>query len=213
MSPKAKATTFYLITVGLCSAVALALRSQGQLAAVIAMLTPAVAVLLMQLVVTRDGYRRSGWSGLGVTRRPGVRLATAALVLPLGILGVSEAVLVASGLTDVHLPGLPGPLDLADLLISLVVVGAFVFAEEVGWRGYLLPLLVADGRPAPGARVGLLHGIFHLPIVFLASDAYLTEGSRWITVPVFLGVLTASGPIYAWLRQASGSVWPAVMAR
>jgi membrane protease YdiL (CAAX protease family) len=65
---------------------------------------------------------------------------------------------------------------------------------------------------APQLQVGLLHGIWHLPLVFLATDGYLTEGNRWIIVPLFLAVFTASGPVYGWLRRTTGSVYPAVLA-
>jgi membrane protease YdiL (CAAX protease family) len=86
-----------------------------------------------------------------------------------------------------------------------------VLFEEIGWRGYLGPLLAADGRRAPHLRTGLLHGIWHLPLVFLATDGYLTEGNRWIIVPIFLAVMTCAGQVYGWLRQVSGSVYPAVL--
>jgi len=128
--------------------------------------------------------------------------------LPLGILLVSESAVRLTGLTSWHL------LSSGD---SLMVVGdlpfllIFVLFEEIGWRGYLSPLLAADGRRAPYLRTGLLHGIWHLPLVYLATDSYLTEGNRWIIVPIFLGVLTCAGQLYGWLREVSGSVYPAVL--
>ena len=111
-----------------------------------------------------------------------------------------------------HASALPGPFDLP---VELAEFSGFAFFEEIGWRGYLLPLVRAASPRRPAAApfvVALLHGIYHLPVVFLVAGAYLTEGNRWLTVPVFLAVLTAGGGVYGWLRDRSGSVWPVVIA-
>jgi uncharacterized protein len=206
LSITARAVTFYLLALGMCVTLA-RIMPNGEAAAVFAMLTPVLAVLIMQLVVTRDGWRRGGWSSLGLGRL-GTRMWPVAVALPLGILLVSESIVRLTGLTAWHLPSGAENLSLvADLPFMLF----FVLGEEIGWRGYLGPLLAADGRRAPHLRTGLLHGIWHLPLVFLATGAYLTEGNRWIIVPVFLAVLTCAGQLYGWLRETTGSVYPAVL--
>jgi membrane protease YdiL (CAAX protease family) len=206
LSNTARAVTFYLLALGMCATLALTLPN-GEAAAVLAMLTPVLAVLIMQLVVTRDGRRRAGWSSLGLGRL-GTRVWPVALALPLAIVLASESVVRLAGLTSWHLPsGGDGLLVLTDLPFMII----FVLGEEIGWRGYLGPLLAADGRRFPHLRTGLLHGIWHLPVVFLATDGYLTEGNRWIIVPVFLAVATCGGQLYGWLREVTGSVYPAVI--
>jgi membrane protease YdiL (CAAX protease family) len=194
------------MALGMCSALALTWPN-GEAASVFAMVTPALSVVLMQLVVTRDGWRRGGWSSLGLGRL-GTRYWPLAVALPLGILLASESIVRLTGLTTWHL--LSGTEGL-DVLVQLLPMLVFVLFEEIGWRGYLSPLLAADGRRAPYLRTGLLHGIWHLPLVFLATGAYLTEGNRWIIVPIFLGVLTCAGQLYGWLREVTGSVYPAVL--
>ena len=206
LSPRTKAATFYLLTLGLCTAVAVAMRSAGEGAAVVAMLTPLTAVLIMQIAVTRDGWHRDGWRPLGV-HRLGLRYWPAALAVPVLVLAGSEGVVGLTGLTDATWSALPSPVD---LVIELVVLGLFAFCEEIGWRGYLLPL-VSRGRLRASFGVGLLHGLFHLPVVFVVPGAYLTESSRWVMVPLFLVVMTVAGGVYGWLRERSGSVWPAVV--
>jgi membrane protease YdiL (CAAX protease family) len=198
--------TYYLLALGMCIGLALTM-SNGEAAAVFAMLTPVLAVVIMQLVVTRDGWRRGGWTSLGLGRL-GARFWPVAVALPVGVLLVSEAAVRLTGLTAWHLP--PGA-DNLSLLADLPFMLFFVLGEEIGWRGYLGPLLAGDGRRAPHLRTGLLHGIWHLPLVFLATGAYLTEGNRWIIVPIFLAVFACAGQIYGWLRQISGSVYPAVL--
>jgi CAAX protease family protein len=207
LSNTARAVTFYLMALVMCAALALTMPN-GEAAAVFAMVTPTVSVLLMQLVVTRDGWRRGGWAKLGMGRL-GARVWGIAVGLPLAILLLSESIVRLTGLTAWHLPsGADTRLEVYNLPLLLI----FCLFEEIGWRGYLGPLLAGDGRRAPRLRTGLLHGIWHLPVVFLATNSYLTEGNRWLIVPGFLVVITCAGQVYGWLREVSGSVYPAVLA-
>ncbi len=206
LSTTARAVTFYLLALGMCCLLAL-LVPDGEDAAAFAMLTPTASVLIMQLVVTRDGWHRRGWASLGLGRL-GLRVWGLAVGLPLAVLFVSESVVRLTGLTGWHLPS---GADSRSTLTNLPIVLLFVLFEEIGWRGYLGPLLAAGGRRAPHLRTGLLHGIWHLPLVFLATGAYLTDGNRWIIVPVFLAVLTGAGQVYGRMREVSGSVYPAVL--
>lgn len=202
----ARAVTFFLLALGMCSALVV-LAPNGEGAAIFAMLTPTIAVVLMNLVVTRDGWTRKGWTSLGLGRL-GLRFWPVAVGLPLVVIAVSESLVRLTGLTQWQLP------DAAMLLASMVDVPfmlALVLAEEIGWRGYLSPLLARDGRPVPHLRTGLLHGLWHLPLVFLASGAYLTDGNLWVVVPCFLALLTCAGVVYGRLRELSGSVYPAVL--
>jgi membrane protease YdiL (CAAX protease family) len=207
LSAGRKAATFYALALGLCITTCFLMRSAGEAAAVAAMLTPLTAVLLMQFVVTRDGYRKAGWRSLGLNRS-GLAYWPVAFLLPLLVLAGSETVVGLTGRTTADWSQLP---SVVNLILNLVVLLVFCFFEEIGWRGYLLPLLSRDRRPGPALLVGFLHGLWHLPIVFLVTGAYLTEGNRWLTVPIFLAILTAAGSLYGWLRDSSGSMWPAVI--
>src|SRR4051794_15115836 len=46
----------------------------------------------------------------------------------------------------------------------------------------------------------------------LLTAAYNPAGNGFVTVPVFLAILTGAGVIYAYLRSMSGSLWPVVIA-
>jgi uncharacterized protein len=46
----------------------------------------------------------------------------------------------------------------------------------------------------------------------LLTTAYNPAGNRFVTVPIFLAVLTGAGVIYAYLRWTSGSLWPVIIA-
>jgi membrane protease YdiL (CAAX protease family) len=53
--------------------------------------------------------------------------------------------------------------------------------------------------------------VWHLPLILLTT-AYNPIGNRFIVVPLFLAVLTAAGVLYGYLRDASGSLWPVMIA-
>jgi uncharacterized protein len=182
-----------------------------------AMLTPSMAVLLMLLVVTRDGYSRAGWASLGL-HRAGIKGWPLAVLVPLAVLGTAYGFVWSTGIATFAPPagldaagwasglaqGIFGTLVIATLTVSL--------GEELGWRGYLLPRLATSlGNRRGMALTGLLHGLFHMPIIFL-TPYYHPDGNRWLIVPLFLATFTIGGLLYGWLRLRTDSVWPASLA-
>ena len=169
------------------------------------MLTPAIGVLVLLLVLTPDGYQRTGWLRLAL-HRAGWRSWPLALLAPTVILAPPTAP-----------PGCAACcLDfesdvLINLIINIVIISIYAMFEEIGWRGYLLPRLNARPGPVAPALVGFLHGVWHLPLMLLTT-AYNPAGNRLITVPLFLAVLTGAGVLYGYLRDMSGSLWPVIIA-
>jgi len=84
-------------------------------------------------------------------------------------------------------------------------------AEEIGWRGYLLPHLLPLGPMRAMLLSGLLHGLWHLPLLLL-TPFYHASGNRLLVVGLFLLTLTVAGLLYGYLRLTSGSVWPVALA-
>jgi membrane protease YdiL (CAAX protease family) len=212
LTDRTKAAAFYAIAFALALVVALLpLEDDGSLPQMLSMLAPAVAVLIMLLLVTRDGRSRAAWRDLGL-HRAGRALWAAALLGPALLLLAAYGVL---WLTDYADPALPAAAQVPDValnaLANVAVVLGFATAEEIGWRGYLLPRLLSVGAGRASLLTGLLHGVYHLPLLLL-TPFYHSAGNRLIVVPLFLLALTLAGPIYGWLRLASGSVWPAAIA-
>jgi uncharacterized protein len=98
-----------------------------------------------------------------------------------------------------------------NLAINVVIVSFFAFFEEIGWRGYMLPKLATRYPRMAPAIVGFFHGVWHLPLMVLTTS-YNPAGNRLIVVPLFLAILTVAGILYGYLRNASGSLWPVVIA-
>ena len=68
LTARQKAATYYLIAIALALLVAVFGPAQSDGIQLLSMFTPAVAVLLMLMVVTRDGHHRAGWAELGLHR-------------------------------------------------------------------------------------------------------------------------------------------------
>lgn len=206
MSRRVQGVVFYLIALGLTLGLAVVEPITGEGLLILSMTTPAVGMLVMMLVLTRDGYRRSGWAELGMGHL-GLRVLPWSVLVPFG--AVLSAYALASLVHDVVWTV---GTDLVPLLVSnIVIISGFALFEEIGWRGYLLPRLTPNGGPFGAAIVGLMHGVWHLPLIVLTT-AYNPVGNRWVVVPIFLGVLTVAGIFYGWLREKSGSLWPVVLA-
>lgn len=155
-------------TLALFAAVTIrALEVTSELAgAVVYMFTPTLAVLLMLLVVTRDGWSRAGWSKLGLRRSRRRTWPLAAGTTFLASL-VASVVVWLTPLAGFHAPGRVVD-ELINFVINVVLMTlTLVLGEELGWRGYLLPRLRGIGRGRSLLTVGLVHAAWHLPLVFL----------------------------------------------
>jgi len=173
------------------------------------MFLPTLVALLMMLVIGRDGYSRTGWRRLGL-HRSGVRAWPVAILLPAGALGSGYLVAAAAGVA-VYTP-LEGftrvGLMLRYVLLVLIYTLSFSLGEEIGWRGYLLPRLMAFGRRKGYLIGGLAWACFHYPAMFF-TDLYLPDGNRLLNAVVFTLMVLALNVVLGELRLASGSVWTA----
>ena len=130
--------------------------------------------------------------------RVAARWSAAAAGLPCLLVAVSAGLTVSGGAPAPELGPNPGWfMLLGTFAFTLVAVGLF---EELGWRGYALPLLQRH-RPALSAALllGLVWAAWHLPE--LLSDP---TGQR-PPLPFLLMVL-AQSVLLAWLYNSSGSV-------
>ncbi len=212
LSDSTKAILFYLIAFTLSTLVAIlivALDAPNAIGYI--MFTPLAAVLIMLLVLTRDGYSKAGWQDLGLLRA-GWRGWPMALLLPFALLASSYMIAYLLGVTTWQWPAVATIGDYALNLVAALVIGSlFALGEEIGWRGYLLPHMLGMGRGRASLLNGLLHGVWHLPLILL-TPFYHGVGNRLIVVPLFLLTLTVGGVFYSYLRLANDSVWPAAVA-
>jgi membrane protease YdiL (CAAX protease family) len=172
--------------------------------------TPLVAVLLMMFVITDDGRTREGRELLGL-HRLGLRVWWIAILGTFLISLVATAITWATRFASFATPASPVDTVLNFLVNAIVTIITFAAVEEIAWRGYLLPRLLHLGRNRALAITGLVHAVWHLPLVLLTS-LYHSDGNLLIILPLFIGTIIAAGFVYGDLRIATGSIWPASIA-
>ncbi|MFF2370295.1 CPBP family intramembrane glutamic endopeptidase [Agromyces sp. NPDC058110] len=199
------------------------------------MFTPALATLVVVLWVRRPASipRSLGLTPIRPAGRTWFFIALAFVtftLLPLLALLVGHAI----GLLRVDFVGLSGVQAMIDALngnaggqavpieASVVVLLTLVslpfltavnsvaaFGEEIGWRGWLLPVLRPLGTIWALLLSGAIWGLWHAPLILLGYNYQRTDLLGLASMVVFC-VLT--GVVIGWMRLRSASVWPAVVA-
>lgn len=170
------------------------------------------------LLLTTGKVRGLGWR-LGDPRYLGwALLLPVVTVTPVYLLGLM------GGLSAFHLEGWSrvarlnfgaqlGPLASLGLICSLgLLVNSVVAAgEELGWRGFLFPELARRLSPARAAlATGAIWAVWHYAGILFGG--YREPGTPLAFNLVCFTVMVLGWSMVAgWLRQVSGSVWPAVL--
>jgi len=169
------------------------------------MLAPMIAALFMRIFVSKEGVKGS----LGLLRSPKYYLA--AFLMPAAfvtavVLITTQAVVIPGGapVGEFRWSEATWFVYLMLLLIALPVT-LFTFGEEYGWRGYLLPRLLPLGEIRASLLVGVIWGVWHLPLL-LAGLNY-PGVNIWLAIIGFTFVTVALSFAYTWFFVASsGSV-------
>lgn len=88
---------------------------------------------------------------------------------------------------------------------------ATAFGEEIGWRGFLTPALLARfSFPIASLAVGLVWAVWHMPIIFFTS---YNAGPSDIEIQFLNYTVMTVGLsfVLSYLRLKSDSLWPAVV--
>lgn len=190
--------------------------------AVGAMWGPGIAALLTCRLTGRP-FASLGWKW-GETR-----WQLLSYLFPLAACVCAYGFVYASGLG-----GFPNPATVSALRESLrwpeagtwsVVVGWFLLfastgfirglasalGEEIGWRGFLGPILHERFGFTKGALLtGAAWGVWHFPIMFFSN--YNSATPLWFATPCFVVIVLSLSVIMAWIRMRSGSLWTAAIA-
>jgi membrane protease YdiL (CAAX protease family) len=87
------------------------------------------------------------------------------------------------------------------------------FTEEIGWRGYFLPRAMQRLGRFRGLFVhGILWGIWYAPVLFFATYGELTPSGSVLRSLAFIVTSMLVGTLLGWLRLASKSLVPVVIA-
>ncbi len=104
--------------------------------------------------------------------------------------------------------------DLLWLLPVVLIISSLTFSfgglgEEIGWRGYMYPLLEKMIGESKAVIVGgVIWGIWHFPLLYMGHN-FGTDywGAPWIGFFVFTIYCIAVGQIFYFIKKKTKSVW------
>jgi uncharacterized protein len=176
-------------------------------------LSPALAVFVAMWIPGIAGILAARYSKVRLrgTKRPRIRFLALAVIAPLSVCGIIRGALWLSGLetfqNDLREIG-AGSISLLALGFLSSVLGAL--GEEIGWRGFLAPLLA--GRLGFTALVWcswLPWFLFYLWLFFLAgSYSKPASGLQMLTLAALMFGLNV---LLVWLRMRTGNLWPPLL--
>jgi membrane protease YdiL (CAAX protease family) len=184
------------------------------------MWTPAAASVVARLAL-REGFADVSFR-IGGSR--GWRAIVLAFIFPIGVGLISYGIAWTTGLVHFN----PHPIALAvrfvgdtaspllvfmiNLAVAATIVTIFsvrtAAGEEIGWRGYMLTRLIDAGLPTPILASGVIWGLWHVPLIL--GGVYLAGAPPVLSALLWMVTAIAFSFIFARLRLATGSVWPAI---
>ena len=201
------------------------------------MLTPAIGALAAVFLVRTPRHDRARLLGLWPLR-PAKRTVWVTVLALFGTLALgfeSVAVAALAGWAQLDLAGFsgfvalneaalpegadasilpPAPLLIAVQLALLPVAAVLpnsilALGEELGWRGWLLPMLRPLGTWPALVLSGVIWGVWHAPLTLLGHNYGLFD---WRGVALMTINCVIWGALLGWLRLRTASVWPATVA-
>ena len=167
------------------------------------MFVPTLASVVAR-VALKEGFSDVSFSFGG---RQGRKTIWQALLLPLIIGLIVYGVAWTSGLVGFRRPPL-GIDSIVGFAVVFLLNVVLVSGEEIGWRGYMLPRLIAADVPRPVLASGLIWGLWHVPLVLWAGFA---DGpSPLLSAALLMVTVPSLGYVLARMRLETGSVWAAV---
>ena len=175
----------------------------GLTALVILMWIPGLLSVLMRLIL------KSGFADVGFTLgKPRYYVYASAIPLALALLtGLLGTALDVRRFALIEPGDLQRMIPVFLLMSSVGLLGAF--GEELGWRGFLLPKMVAGGISHPYLASGLVWACWHLPLI--AFGGFYATKNILIMVLAYGSSIVAINFIVSELRMRSRSVWVATV--
>ncbi len=161
-------------------------------------------IAIVATLSTREKFR--GWLARCLNWRIGWRWFAFAFALPPAVMLLALAIHSAlGGAMPVFTAADHIPLAIANFGLVLLIGGPL--GEEFGWRGYAMPALADKlGWRAASLVVGIIWGLWHLPLFFMASTA-----QSHMPIPLFMLNILAGSVVFGWLSERTArSVLPAL---
>ena len=94
--------------------------------------------------------------------------------------------------------------------VVVFLAGLTALGKEIGWRGFLVPILVSRlGFHRAALVTGGLWTVWHAPLLLFAD--YNAGTPFWYSFACFSVILISASVVYTWFRLRSGNIWPVVL--
>jgi membrane protease YdiL (CAAX protease family) len=132
-----------------------------------------------------------------------------ALLVPLALALITGLLCVILDVRQFALIGVDALRAMGPITLSVLAFGLLgAFGEELGWRGFLLPKMIAADIPHPYLASGIVWAIWHLPLIAFGSFYQTTHA---LMVSAYAMSIIAMTFVISELRLRSGSVWVATL--
>jgi uncharacterized protein len=133
-----------------------------------------------------------------------------ALLMPLVLALITGMLCVILDIRRFALIEFPTLREMVPVALSVLAFGLFgALGEELGWRGFLLPKMIADDVPHPYLASGIVWAVWHLPLI--AFGGFYQTGNTFLMVLAYTLSIVAMNFVISELRVRSGSVWVATL--
>jgi len=154
----------------------------------VVMFFPAIVAIIFNRFIHRKSVKSMF---ISLFTKPSLKSMIFSIGYPLIFVATCAIIAIITGLGYFN----PGNSTLTYILISsiiLIMVNLiFVFGEEYGWRGYLLPkLTIATGKSKGTIILGVVWALYHFPLVYLLAK---TTG---IGNPLLIATIQAVGVFF-----------------
>jgi membrane protease YdiL (CAAX protease family) len=180
----------------------------GQVVVMGVMWVPALAAFITARYITGEGFANTGLQ-FGPVRpyllwallMPFIFAMIYAITWALGLhqpdwtlsafMGMMES--AGADLSDAPAPGILIGLIFGASVVTVPFINSiFGFGEEFGWRGYLLPKLMPLGKPTAYVLLGIIWGLWHMPLILMG---FTYPGSPLIGTLMFIVLTTLFGVV------------------
>ena len=190
----------------------------GALGVILIMWSPGLAALATKLVLDRN-VKGMGW-GWGAHRYQALAYLFSPLIAgavygavwmsdlaPLTTSGYGALIAKEFGIGDpLSLPAAIALLGSAGFLVNCLTV----LGEEIGWRGFLFPLLLQRFGFAKASLItGAIWAVWHYPGIIWGG--YNADGPLFLALVNFTVMLIGVSVIAGWLVLKTGSLWSGVI--
>jgi membrane protease YdiL (CAAX protease family) len=134
----------------------------------LAMFFPAILAFIFKRITYKNIKTKSQFSVKTLNKKS----LLFAVFYPIVFILLCFVISLILNIGEINYKKIPNPSDAIQVILSIFINMILLVGEEYGWRGYLLPELTKDyGKIKATVIVGIVWGLFHVPVIYLSAKA------------------------------------------